>query len=89
MLEDFESETDPNLENMIKIERVIEKYPAILKPKSFDKMSSFGEMVSFLIYDLGCHFGLINSNANNVQIKDDNRLFFLGEKKQFYSNKKA
>jgi len=88
-LEDLENDISPSIVNQLKIEKILEKYPAILKPKNFDKISSFGEMLSYLIYDVGCHFGLIKYNNNNVQIKDENRLFFLGEKKKFYSIKKT
>jgi hypothetical protein len=87
-LEDLENDINPLFENLLRIEKIIDKYPAILKPKSFDTLSSFGEMLSYLIYDVGCHFGLIKYNNNNVRIKNENRLFFLGEKKKFYSNKK-
>jgi len=68
----------------LKIEKILEKYPMILNPKTFDKISSFGEMLSYLIYDVASHFGLIKYNLNNLRSKEENRLNFLNEKKKFY-----
>lgn len=82
-MDDVESEIKPNLENQFKVEKTLEKYPEILKPATFDKLSSFGEMLSFIIYDIVCHFGLFK----NCPIAE-NRLRFLNEKKKHYLSTK-
>lgn len=79
-MEDIENETNPTFLNQLKIEKILDKYSSILKPINFNQLSSFGEMLSFLIYDAGCHYGLFKSCPN-----DENRLRFLNEKKKYFS----
>ena len=80
LLEDIENELNPTFSNQLKIEKIIEKYPSILKPINFNQLSSFGEMLSFLIYDAGCHYGLFKNCSS-----EENRFRFLNEKKRHFS----
>lgn len=83
-MEDVEREINPNFENQLKIEKTLEKYNSMIKPQSFDKINSIGEMLSYLIYDAGCHYGLIKYKPN-ILIKEDNRMSYLNEKRKYFS----
>ena len=66
----------------MKLEKMIKKHPFLLFPKNFDKLSSFAEFLSFLIFDLSIYNGLVELNGK-LKITDENRIFYLNEKRAF------
>lgn len=68
--------------NKIKFEKKIKKHYYCLFPKEYEDINSFAQLLCFLIYDIGLHYGCINQNQK-FKIIDEKRLFYLGEKRKY------